>query len=183
MKKIVEELNQNLDKLITPDGNMKIGFEYPYEVGDMGAQMELLPEGGFYIKLVTNDINEEDINEFRYGDIGFKVLFNEDKVYMLIRFGKGSLLYEILFNPTLYPNKEATKESIENSNLVYAIFIDGNSKKVQGIKVFNFPLETYEKLKTAWTKALVNKNYTEEFQAYCTGFFSQDIGYWWDNIL
>lgn len=183
MKKIVEELNQNLEKLIIPDGNLKIGFEYPYEVGDMGALMELLPEGGFYIKLVTNDISEDDITEFRYGDIAFKVLFNEDKVYMLIRFGEGTLLYEILFDPTLYPNRENTKKRLENSNVIYAVFIDGNSKKVQGIKVFNFPMNTYEKLLEAWNKALENDGYTEEFQEYCTGFFSQDIGYWWDTIL
>lgn len=180
---IKDSINENLDEVITPNGSLKVGGNYIYTVGETGGLMELLPEGSFYMQLVSEEINEIDIENFRYGDISFKVLLNQDKVYMLIRFGNGTLLYEILFNPTLYPDKERTKEALLKSNIVHAVFIDKNSGKIQGLKRFNFPIKTYEKLIEAWVKALENKDYTEEYQEYCTSFFGQDIGYWWDAIL
>lgn len=182
-KLIIDNINQNLDELQTNDNLLKVGNKYPYEIGEIGGIMELLPTGGFFIKLVSHNINQIDLNDFRYGDISFKILFNTDKVYMLIRFGQGSLLYELLFNPVLYTNKETTKQKLQNSNIIYAIFIDKKSSKIQGIKQFNFPIETYKKLSEIWIKALDNKNYTEEYQEYCAGFFSKDIAYWWETIL
>ena len=55
-----------------------------------------------FIKLIVDYLDEKDIMEFREQDIVFKVLFNRDKAYILLRFGNSSLLHEILFNPTLY---------------------------------------------------------------------------------
>lgn len=184
MEKIVkDDINMNLEEILTPNGSVKVGMKYPYTVGEVGGLMELLPQGGFYMKLVANDVNQDDINLFRYGDVAIKTLFNNDKVYMLIRFGDGTLLYEILFDPTLYPDKELTKINLHESNIIHCIFIDKESGKVQGIKMFNFPLDTYKKLVEAWTEALDNHKYTEEYHEYCVGFFGQDIGYWWEAIL
>lgn len=184
MNKItIEDINQNLDEIKTPDKALKVGNKYPYEIGEPGGVMELLPKGGFFMKLVSSEAEEEDVSDFRYGDISFKVLLNEDKVYMLIRFGQNNLLYEILFDPTLYPNKNQTKELLSQSNLIYAVFIDKNSSNIQGIKEFNFPINTYQKLIKAWEQALQNNNYSEEYQEYCAGFFSKDIAYWWEIIL
>lgn len=180
--KILKHINENLEKLIVPEGNIQIGFKYPYSIGEKGAVMELLPEGPYLIKLVVDNLDEIDINEFRTEDIIFKVLFSFDKAYILLRFGNSSLLHEILFNPTLYKNKEKTKQTLKESNIIYCILIDGLSEKVQGIKIFNFPLDIFEKLTMVWDKAFENKNYTEDFKTYMTNFFSEDIVFWWENI-
>lgn len=180
---IKDDININLEEILTPNGSVKVGMKYPYTVGEVGGLMELLPQGGFYMRLVARDLNQEDINSFRYGDIAFKTLFNKDKIYMLIRFGDGTLLYEILFDPTLYQNKELTKINLHKSNIIHGVFIDKESEKVQGIKMFNFPLDTYKKIVKAWTEALENKEYTEEYHEYCVSFFGKDIAYWWEAIL
>ena len=181
-EKIIKNINENLEKLITPEKNIEIGQIYPYPSGEKGAVMELLPEGSYFIKLVVDYLDENDISEFREQDIIFKILFNDDKAYILLRFGNSSLLHEILFNPTLYGDKENTKLNLAKSNLIHCILIDGITQKVQGIKLFNFPIEIFEKLNIVWRKALENKNYSEEFRAYMTNFFSEDIGFWWENI-
>jgi hypothetical protein len=180
--KIIKYINENFEKLIVPDGNIQIGIKYPYSIGEKGAVMELLPEGPYFIKLVVDELNNDDINKFREGDIIFKVLFNSDKAYILLRFGESNLLHEILFNPTLYKNQENTKKIMKESNLIYCVLIDGENEKIQGIKLFNFPLDIFEKLTSVWEKAFENINYTEDFKAYMTNFFSEDILFWWENI-
>jgi len=180
--KIIKYINENFEKLIVPDRNIQIGIKYPYPIGEKGAIMELLPEGPYFIKLVVDELNNDDINKFREGDITFKVLFNTDKAYILLRFGESNLLHEILFNPTLYKNQENTKKIMKESNLIYSVLIDGESEKIQGIKLFNFPLDIFEKLTSVWEKAFENNNYTEDFKAYMTNFFSEDISFWWENI-
>jgi len=179
---LIEYINENLEKLITPKGNITIGDKYPYILGEKGALMELLPNGQYFIKLVVDNLDFSDITDFRENDITFKILFNIDKSYILIRFGSSSLLHEIIFNPTLYKNPEKTKENLKKSNLIYCILIEGQTEQVQSIKLFNFPLDIFEKLTNVWEKALDNPNYSEEFQAYITNFFSEDIGFWWENI-
>lgn len=181
-EKIVSHINENFEKLIVPEGNIKIGEKYPYKSGDKGAVMELLPEGPYYLKLVVDYLDEIDISEFRENDITFKTLFNNDKAYILIRFGDSSLLHEIIFNPTLYKNKDNTKKYLKESNLIYCVLIEGTNEIVQGIKLFNFPLELFEKLTSVWEKALENLNYQEEFQVYISNFFSEDVVFWWENI-
>lgn len=179
---IIKHINENLEKLIVPEGNIQVGYKYPYTLGEKGAVMELLPEGPYFIKLVVDGLDENDINEFKTEEITFKILFNVDKAYILLRFGKSSLLHEILFNPTLYEDKTKTRITIKKSNIIYCVLIDGLSEKVQGIKIFNFPLDIFEKLTIVWDKAFENKDYTEDFKAYMTNFFSEDIAFWWENI-
>ena len=182
MEKIVKHINENLEKLILPDGNIKVGNKYPYKLGEKGAVMELLPDGYYYIKLIVDGLDEIDVIDFREGDISFKILVSEDKAYILLRFGTNTLLHEILFDPTLYPDREKTRESLKESNIIYCVLIEGLSEKVQGIKIFNFPLDAFDKLVKGWEKALEKENYTEEFRIYCTNFFSEDISFWWENI-
>ena len=180
--KIIKHINENFEKLIIPEGNIQIGTKYPYDIGEKGAVMELLPEGPYFIKLVVDELNADDIINFREEDITFKILFNTDKAYILLRFGESNLLHEILFNPTLYKNQENTKKIMKESNLIYCVLIDGENEKIQGIKLFNFPLDIFKKLISVWEKAFENKNYTEDFKAYMTNFFSEDIAFWWENI-
>ena len=179
---LVKYINENLEKLIVPEGNITTGNKYPYKIGEKGAIMELLPDGHYFIKLVVDNLEAPDITDFRENDITFKVLFNRDKSYILIRFGNSSLLHEIIFNPTLYKNKEKTKINLKKSNLIYCVLIEGFTEQVQGIKLFNFPLDIFEKLTNVWEKAFDNPNYSDEFQVYITNFFSEDIVFWWENI-
>lgn len=180
--KIIKHIHENLEKLITPKKNIEIGQTYPYPLGEKGAVMELLPEGSYFIKLIVDYLDEKDIMEFREQDIVFKVLFNRDKAYILLRFGNSSLLHEILFNPTLYADKEKTKINLTKSNIIHCVLIDGITEKVQGIKLFNIPIEIFKKLNNVWIKAFENNNYSEEFKVYMTNFFSEDISFWWENI-
>lgn len=181
-EKIVSHINENFEKLIIPNGNIKIGQKYPYEIKDTGAVLELLPQGPYFLKLNVENLDEIDLEEFKNGDIIIKSLFNKDKVYLLIRFGKSSLLHEIIFNPTLYENKSNTKLYLKNSNLIYVVLIQAETQSVVGIKLVNFPLETFTKITDSWEKALDNPNYSEEFQAFITNFFSEDVVFWWENI-
>lgn len=181
-KKIVSHINENLEKIITPDGNIKINTKYPYTLGHKGAIMELLNQGPYYIKLIVDNLDYKDIEEFQNNDIIFKTLINQDKAYILIRFGNSSLLHEIIFNPTLYPNKNNTREYLKSSNLIYCVLIEGETGIVKSIKLFNFPLELFNKLTNIWEKALENLNYQEEFNIYVSNFFSEDVLFWWENI-
>ena len=181
-EKILSHINENFEKLIIPEGNIKIGQEYPYPITETGAVLELLPQGSYFLKLNVDNLEDIDLQEFRDGDITIKSLFNSDKVYMLIRFGMSSLLHEIIFNPTLYKDKNNTRKYLKDSNLIYVVLIQAETKKVLGIKLVNFPLETFYKITDSWEKALDNLNYSEEFQAFITNFFSEDVVFWWENI-
>lgn len=180
---VLEYINTNLKTLEISEGLVEIGYEFPKVIKNQkGAILELLPKGSYFLKLVVDDLDFNDIKVFRDDDIIFKVLFNRDKAYILIKFGNSNLLHEILFNPTLYFDKSRTLDNLKISNLIYCVLINSGNSIVQGIKIFNFPIDIFEKLVFVWEKALNNKNYSEEFKVYTANFFSQDISFWWENI-
>jgi len=183
LKKIEENINYNLEKIVLPDTNLLVGEEYPFDMGDVGAVLELLDGGFYFLKLVAEEIPHEIIEDFMENEVEFKAVLNNDKVYLMIRFGEGDLLYEIFFDPTLYGAKERVKKDMKESNWVYTLLIDKDDRKIKAIKLLNFPLDIFDKLTAAWERALENPNYTEEFKEFCAAFFSQDIYYWWNEII
>jgi hypothetical protein len=180
---VLEYINTNLTKLEISEGLVQVGYEFPKVIKNKkGAILELLPKGSYFLKLVVDNLDFNDINVFRNDDIIFKVLFNRDKAYILIKFGGSNLLHEILFDPTLYFDKSRTLTNLKISNLIYCVLINSENSVVHGIKIFNFPIEIFQKLIFVWEKALDNKNYSEEFKIYTANFFSKDISFWWENI-
>jgi hypothetical protein len=183
LKKIEENINYNLEKIVLPDTNLLVGEEYPFDMGDIGAVLELLNGGFYFLKLVAEDIPDIIIEDFLENEVELKTVLNNDKVYLMIRFGDGDLLYEIFFDPTLYGQKERVKTDMKESNWVYTLLVDKKDKKIKAIKLINFPIDMFEKLTEAWEKALENPNYTEEYKEFCAAFFSHDIYYWWNEII
>lgn len=183
LKKIEEDMNYNLDKIVLPNANILVGEDYPFEIGEIGAVLELLDGGYFFLKLVVEDIPHEIIEDFLENEVEFKTVLNGDKVYLMIRFGGGELLYEIFFDPTLYGRKEQVAKDMKESNWIYTLLINKQTKKTQAIKLINFPIDMFEKLIVVWGKALENPNYTDEYKEFCAGFFSKDIYYWWNEII
>ena len=183
LKKIEENLNYNLEKIVIPDTNLIVGEKYPYEIGEIGAVLELLEGGYYFLKLVAENMPDSLIEDFMENEVEIKTVFNKDKVYMMVRFGEGDLLYEIFFDPTLYDDRERVKEDIKESNWVYITLLDKTDKKIKAIKLISFPIDMFNKITTAWERSLENPNYTEEYKEFCAGFFSKDIYYWWNEII
>ena len=77
---------------------------------------------------------------------------------------------------------KVTFNYLKSSNLIYCVLIEGETGIVKSIKLFNFPLELFNKLTNIWEKALENQNYQEEFNIYVSNFFSEDVLFWWENI-
>ena len=56
LKKIEENINYNLEKIVLPETNLLVGEKYPFEMGEIGAVLELLDGGYFFLKLVAEEI-------------------------------------------------------------------------------------------------------------------------------
>jgi len=125
LKKIEDNVNYNLNKIVLPEANLIVGENYPYEIGDVGALLELLDGGYYYLKLVAEDISEELVEDFLENDIEFKAIMNKDKVYLMVRFGEGDLLYEIFFDPTLYDDRSRVEEDSVQDFFQKIFFIGG----------------------------------------------------------
>jgi hypothetical protein len=183
LKKIEESINYNLEKIILPNTNLLVGEKYPFDIGGVGAVLELLDGGYYFLKLVAEELPDEIVEDFMENEVEFKAVLNKDKAYLMIKFGDGDLLYEIFFDPSLYEDKVRVKKDMKESNWIYTLLIDKETKIIKAIKLITFPIDIFDRLILAWENALNNPKYEEEYKEFCAGFFSKDIYYWWTEII
>ena len=125
-----ESKNEN-NKIVvwTLAEDLKTFAEYYTEKNsDKEVEVVVIAPADYPTKLTTalrgkSKIPDVIVEDFLENDVEFKVVFNGDKVYLMIRFGDGDLLYEIFFDPTLYEENRRVKSDMKESNWIYTLLI------------------------------------------------------------
>jgi len=148
----------------------KVGAPFPmfknYQKRE-GAVLEVSKEGGYFLPIYLHGILPEEINAIKTGTIEFRVYedSNTGFILTLVRMGKKSLTFEIVFDPTLYKDERADISVYKKSNILNIYGIESQNNIIQCMRTVAIPPVLQEKWLKSWAKMLsmgdCNKQYMD----------------------
>lgn len=128
-----------------------------------GSSFEALPDNNGYIfSLFLNQPVEEEIETFGNRDIQIKIFKEDIFVLPIINFGD-QLLYEIIFDPTLYDDERAL-QFVKYNNILNLYLIDSSDFIVKAIRSANLPLRFIQICNKVWTEAMKDEEYSRKYK-------------------
>lgn len=132
--------------------------------GRDGAVFESLEEGyGFAFVVYLSNMKEEERNLLWSAKISVRMIQETDSFTLaLLRFGNSPMIFEVVFDPTLYGDNRASQLTLKN-NLVNIIGVESNTNIIQTLRVVSMPRKLMEKWRVAWDKAREQADFTEKY--------------------
>jgi len=83
----------------------------------------------------------------------------------LIRFGKTPIIFEITFDPTIYPESEwlERKDALEKNNMIIFLGIDTSNGIVKTLRRANLPEKLWIQWKECWEASYHIPHYSREY--------------------
>jgi hypothetical protein len=132
--------------------------------GRDGAFFEASDYGQGYVFCIHfSNVRNAEIEIIRKSPISMRIIKGEEDsmVLPIIKFGN-SMVFEMVFDPTLY--KDARALQFTDTNNILSIFlIESNTGEVKVIRQTNFPLKMIQICKEAWARAILDVNFSEKF--------------------
>ena len=131
---------------------IKTGRKLPFENLRMDYDgcvlefMDLIPE--FVLIIGYQDLSEQEIKDFKNGEIKFRYLCNENFMVPLMKIGDNYV--SLIFDPYLYSSEK--REGIEEIRTVNMIVYDRLDRIVEVIRRFKFDNLIYLKWLEYWRK-------------------------------
>jgi len=114
----------------------------------------------FFIHLANISFMEKHI--FQTERVHMRVLQGSDGLVLpMMQFGKTGLMFEILFDPTLYDDNRSLQFT-NRSNILTMILIESTNGIVKAIRQCNLPLKMIQICKEAWAKAILDPEYRKK---------------------
>ncbi len=130
-----------------------------------GCMFELLHDGSFVLIVYMNNMTEKEREVLRKTKIETRIIQETDYfIIHLIKFTGTPLIFEIDFDPTLYPDER--KDMIAESNMVSIIGVESNDNTIQTLRLANMPLGLHEKLVAAWIQAKEIEGFSKKYKAW-----------------
>jgi hypothetical protein len=131
---------------------------------DSGMVFEALPENsGYAINIYLSNLTELEAALISEAPISVRVLRDTPSLIMpTVRIGNSPLLFEVVFDPTLYPDKRAMQLVLDN-NRIQIVGVDSNTNIVKALRLVSMPNRLREMLMSAWSKALDEEGFSTKF--------------------
>src|SRR5690606_27619173 len=123
-------------------GAVQRGFE--------GAYLEAVKDDGFYALLCLPNISGKEKETLKTTKINVRIVENDGMLLTLIRFGSTPLIFELNFDPTLYPDQRAI-ELLDFSDLLQIVGIDTKDLTIQALRVVTIPRRLIDEWRKSWT--------------------------------
>lgn len=149
---------------------IKVGEEYTlFDIDkvrgiDSAMLFEALSDNsGYAMNIYFADMTSEEANLIASAPISVRVLRDTPTfVLPVVRFGRSPLLFEIIFDPTLYKDNRSMQLTLEN-NLVTIVGVDSNTNIVKALRLVSIPKRLREIWLTSWTKALEMNDFSRKY--------------------
>lgn len=138
---------------------------------------------GFYFLGFYDNPTIEEIEMFQTEDILYRILRGQDNLILpLFQFKDSKTIFEISFDPTKYSDNRGMRNIIE-SNIITTLLIDSSTGIVKAIRSGNLPKKFSQSCGEAWSKAMVDANYSQKFDHWMmiNGFNSLES--LWDQAI
>jgi hypothetical protein len=132
---------------------------------DAAVSFEALPEKtGYTLNIYLSDMLPEEASLISSAPISVRVM-KETKSFMLplIRFGNSPLLFELIFDPTIYEDDRSMQLTLDN-NLVQIVGIDSRTNIVKALHMASMPKKLREMFVSSWSHALQEENFSSRYK-------------------
>ncbi|MNS66067.1 hypothetical protein D3C72_992610 [compost metagenome] len=135
---------------------------------------------GYSLCVYLTDISFGDIQSFRNDKITMKVLQANDGIVLpLIKIGN-TMLFEMSFNPVLYSD-DRYLQLAESNNILSMFLIESRTGTVKAIRQCNLPLKMIQICREAWSRAMLDPNFTAKFNEWSSRMSKYPIRTLWDR--
>lgn len=135
---------------------------------------------GYFFCIHLANITFMDKQSFRNDKIQMRILQGSDGLVLpIIKFGK-SMMFEMSFNPTLYDDGRAL-QFVESNNMLTIFLIESNTGELKAIRQCNLPLKMIQICKEAWSRAILDLNFTQKFDEWMQRLSGYSMQTLWDR--
>ncbi|WP_182102710.1 hypothetical protein [Niallia taxi] len=104
--------------------------------------------------------------------VSVRLLHEGDFTLALLRVGNSPLMFELVFDPTIYGDDRAV-DHLKRSNMIYIFGIESATNTVETMRPANLPKKLHETWLKVWEKALVSDGYSEKYQAWVQDIYQR----------
>ena len=162
----------------------KVGAPFPMFKNHQkreGAVLEVSKEGGYFLPIYLCGMLPEEINAIKTGTIEFRIYedSNTGFILTLVRMGKKSLTFEIVFDPTLYKDGRADISVYKKSNILNIYGIESQNNIIQCMRAVSIPPALQEKWLKSWAKMLSMGNCNKQYMDWIFRLYRFDLNTLW----
>lgn len=133
-----------------------------------GCVLTQTKEGFWTMVVFIPNTKEDEINTCRKNNIFSRYIVDKTNtiVLSLMRVENTPLIFEIGFDPTLYPESEwkQRQEGYYKDNVITFLLVDSLTGIIKVIRRFNMPIKMREIWLKAWNKAYTIENYSQLYK-------------------
>lgn len=130
-------------------------------IGQDGCVLELLHGGGYFLAVYLNHITEKEKLVLKNEKMNIRVIHESDFVLTLIRYGFTSLVFEVVFDPTLY--KDERVNQFLTSNMLTVVGIESTNNTIQTLRYVSIPLNLFSIWNISRENAKKQENYSQKY--------------------
>lgn len=149
--------------------------------GNDGAFFEAsdFNQGYMYCIYLTN-VTFMDKNAFQKKSIEIRILEGGDNLVLpMAKFGT-EFTFEMSFDPTLYED-ERSLQFVETNNMLTMFLIDSDTGTIKAIRQANMPLKMIQICRIAWSKAILDVNFSSKYTEWFGRMRKYPLEVLWDR--
>jgi hypothetical protein len=151
--------------------------------GQDGAFFEASSHNQGYMFCIYNyDLHFMEIQTYKNANIEVRILQGSDGMILpLLRFGKTNVIYEMVFDPTKYEDDRALQFLQANNLLLISVIESRNGILKYMREATNFPLKFIQICKEAWSRALMDLNFSDKYTVWIEKMRRYDLITLWNR--
>ncbi|OME54135.1 hypothetical protein BSK59_16275 [Paenibacillus odorifer] len=135
---------------------------------------------GYFFCIHLTDITFMDKQAFRNDKISVRVLQGDSGMVLpIIKFGK-SMVFEMVFDPTLYTDERAF-QLVDTNNILTLFLIESNTGELKAIRQCNLPLKMIQICREAWGRAMLEVDFSKRFVEWNAKLSKYSLQTLWDR--
>ncbi|MNV33419.1 hypothetical protein D3C71_1247860 [compost metagenome] len=152
---------------------LKVGAEYSLfnfekvRGTDSAMIFEALEDNnGYMVNIYMKDMTPQEVNLIGNAPIAVRVMRDSPLLFMpIIRFGSSPLMFEVIFDPTLYKDKRALQLGLNNNKVTF-VAVDSRNNIIKSLRMASIPKRLRELWLTSWTQAFETENFSQKYTNY-----------------
>jgi hypothetical protein len=132
---------------------------------DAAMIFEALPDGsGYALNIYMADMLEEEAKIIASSPVVARVMTDSPSLMLpIIRFGSSPLIFEIIFDPTIYKDNRSMQLALD-CNMVQIVGVDSRTNIVKALRLASMPKKLRSMWLTSWSRAYEDPDFSAKYK-------------------
>ena len=137
---------------------------------------------GYLLSIYYNGLTEQEKEILKTKPVNVRLVETvKGFVLPMLRFGNSKMIFELEYDPNIYPDARSLQLSSHN-NLIGIAAMDSRDNRIKVVRTLNMPLKMVQTCSDEWARALLNPSYSVEYKEWLTELRSKSTIYQlWDR--